>query len=137
MNVPLFPAHITGVLLSVFGGVALLLTVVGLYGVIAYSIVQRTREIGIRVALGANRRDVLRLVLGQGLKLTLTGAAIGLVGAFGVTRLIQDLLYGVSATDPIAFAVVTILLALVALAACYIPARRAMRVDPMEALRYE
>src|ERR1700722_3002031 len=137
MKVPLFPAHITGVLLSVFGGVALVLTMVGLYGVIAYSIVKRTREIGIRVALGANRRDVLRLVLGQGLKLTLAGAAIGLLGALAVTRLIQDLLYGVSATDPTAFAVVTILLALVALAACYIPARRAMRVDPMDALRYE
>jgi ABC-type antimicrobial peptide transport system permease subunit len=113
------------------------MTMVGLYGVIAYSIAQRTREIGIRLALGANRRDVLRMVLGQGFKLTLTGAAIGLVGAFGVTRLIQDLLYGVSATDPIAFAAVTVLLTLVALAACYIPARRAMRIDPMDALRYE
>src|SRR5215472_1478925 len=137
MTVPLFFARITGVLLGVFGALALALAMVGLYGVIAFSVVQRTREIGIRVALGANRRDVLLTVVGQGLKLTLIGAVIGVAAAFAVTRLIQSLLYGLSATDPATFAAATILLVAVAFMACYLPARSASRVDPMVALRYE
>lgn len=137
MTVPLFFARITGVLLGVFGGLALALAMVGLYGVIAYSVAQRTREIGIRVALGANRRDVLRLVVEQGLKLTLIGAAIGLAIAFAVTRLIQSFLFGISATDPATFAAATFLLVTIACLACYLPARSASRVDPMVALRYE
>jgi putative ABC transport system permease protein len=137
MTVPLFSARLTGVLLGVFGLLALALAMVGLYGVIAYSVVQRTREIGIRVALGANRRDVLKLVVGEGLKLTLVGTMIGLAGALAVTRLIQSLLYGVSATDPVTFAVATILLVTIACMACYLPARSASRGDPMVALRHE
>jgi predicted permease len=137
MNVPLFSARLTGALLGVFGALALALAMVGLYGVIAYSVAQRTREIGIRVALGANRRDVLRLVVGEGLKLTLIGTVIGLVVAFAVTRLIQSLLYGLSATDPATFALATILLVTIACMACYLPARTASRVDPMVALKHE
>jgi len=137
MTLPLFFARITGVLLGVFGGLALALAMVGLYGVIAYSVAQRTREVGIRVALGANRATVLLLVIGQGLKLTLIGAAIGLVAAFVVTRLIQSLLFGISATDPVSFAAATLLLVAIACFACYLPARSAARVDPMIALRYE
>ena len=137
MTVPLFFARITGVLLGVFGALALALAMVGLYGVIAYSVAQRTREIGIRVALGANRATVLGLVIGQGLKLTLIGAAIGLLAAFGVTRLIQSLLFGLSATDPVTFAAATLLLVAIACLACFLPARSATRVDPMIALRYE
>lgn len=137
MTVPLFFARITGVLLGVFGALALALAMVGLYGVIAYSVVQRTREIGIHVALGANRLDVLRLVIGEGLKLTLIGTVIGLAAAFVLTRLIQRLLYGVSATDPATFALATILLVAIACMACYWPARIASRVDPIAALRHE
>jgi putative ABC transport system permease protein len=130
-------SRFTMLLLGIFAAIALVLASVGIYGVIAYSVTQRTQEFGIRLALGANRRDVLRLVLGQGTRLTLLGIGLGIVAALIVTRLMTTLLYGISATDPLTFTAVALLLALVALAACYIPARRATRVDPIIALHYE
>jgi predicted permease len=129
--------RLTMFLLSIFSGLALILSAVGIYGVISYLTGQRTHEIGVRVALGASGSDVLRMVLGDGMRITLIGVAIGLAAAFGLTRLITTLIYGVGATDPITFAAVAILLSAIALFACYIPARRAMRVDPIVALRYE
>ncbi len=125
------------ILLAVFAGLALLLSSIGIYGVISYVVGQRTHEIGIRMALGAQRRDVLKIVMGQAALLAAIGVAIGLAASAGLTQLMSKILYGVSATDPLTFALVAIVLTAVALAACYVPALRAMRVDPMVALRYE
>jgi putative ABC transport system permease protein len=131
------PQRVTMLLLGAFASMALILAAVGIYGVIAYSAGQRTHEIGIRRALGAQRRDVLELVLSEGLVLVLTGIVIGLAGALGLTRVIAGLLYSVGPRDPAVFTLVPLLLAAVALFASYLPARRATKVDPMVALRYE
>ena len=125
------------ILLGVFAALALVLSSVGIYGVISYLVARRTQEIGIRMALGAGRADVARLVLRDGMKLALSGVAVGIVGAFGLTRLMAKMLYGVSPTDPLTFLTISGFLLLVAMAACYIPARRAMRVEPVIALRYD
>jgi predicted lysophospholipase L1 biosynthesis ABC-type transport system permease subunit len=117
--------------------IAVVLVVTGLYGVIAFFVTRRTQEIGIRMAIGAQRSDVLQLVLGEGLRLTVLWVVIGVITSLAATRLLSSLLFGISATDPFTFAGVAVLLSLVALAASYIPARRAMRVDPVTALRYE
>jgi putative ABC transport system permease protein len=126
-----------GWMFSVFGGIALVLASIGIYGVLSYSVSQRTQEIGVRLALGAERRDVLRLVVGQGLRLAAIGVVIGIAGAFGATRVLKSVLYNVAPTDPVSFGGVAVFLALVALAASYLPARRAMAVDPIVALRAE
>jgi putative ABC transport system permease protein len=130
-------SRFTMLLLGIFAAVALVLAAVGIYGLIAYSVTQRTQELGIRIALGAQRRDVLRLVLTQGTRLTLLGVAVGVLAALALSRLLSTLLFAISAADPLTFAAVAGLLAFVALLACFIPARRATRVDPIIALRYE
>ncbi|MGB7611177.1 MAG: FtsX-like permease family protein, partial [Candidatus Acidiferrum sp.] len=127
----------TLILLELFSTVALVLAAIGIYGVISYSVAQRTRDIGIRMALGASPGNILQNILGLGLWLTGAGLGLGLMGAFAVTRVLSSLLYGVQSTDAVTFSAVSLVLAVVALAASYLPARRAMRVDPMVALRYE
>ena len=131
------PRRFNMYLLGVFAGAALLLAAVGLFGVMAYLVAQRTREIGVRLALGAERRDIFRLILGRGVGLAIAGAGVGIVGAFWLTRVMESLLFSVSATDPGTFVAVPLVLVLVAVVACYVPARRATRVDPVTALRAE
>jgi len=131
------PQKLNLVLLASFAFIALLLAAVGIYGVMAQAVTQRTQEIGIRMALGAQVKDVLALVLRNGMKLALIGVAVGLVGAFWLTRLMSKLLFGVTPTDAPTFAVVALILLAIAFLACYLPARRASKVDPLEALRYE
>jgi putative ABC transport system permease protein len=128
-----YPSYLIGC----FAALALILACVGLYGLISYSVAQRTREMGIRMALGAQQRDLLRMVMGQGARLAIAGVAIGVAAALALTRLMSSLLYGVKTWDPVTFMGVAIVLVGVALAACYLPARRAMNVDPMVALRHE
>ena len=137
MSVPLFPFRMAAIVLGSFGVLAIVLAAIGIYGVMSYVVVGRTREIGVRIALGAARRDVLLLIVRQGMTLAVMGLGIGLLIAFGVAQLLSKLLFGVSPVDPLTFVGVSLLLALVAALACYIPARRATAVDPLVALRYE
>ena len=125
------------ILMSIFATAALLLAGIGLYGVISYSVTQRTHEIGVRMALGASRRDVMKLVVGQGMMLTIAGVIIGLAGALGLTRLISSMLFEVAATDPLTFLAVPLSLITVSFLASYVPARRATRIDPLTALHHE
>jgi predicted permease len=137
VGISLYLQRMAATLLSIFGLLALSLAAIGLYGVMAYSVSQRTRELGIRVSVGAERRDIFKLILGQGLAISVVGLLAGLVAALAVTRLTANLLYGVSATDPVTFLVIAVLLLSVTSLACYFPARRATKVDPMIALRFE
>jgi putative ABC transport system permease protein len=133
----LFPSRVTGILLGLVGALGLVLAVVGLSGVIAYSVAQRTKEIGVRMALAAKQRDVLKLMVGESARLSLCGVALGLFASLGLTRFLSSLLYGISSTDPATFVAVSGLLVIAALLASYLPARRATKVDPMVALRHE
>jgi putative ABC transport system permease protein len=129
--------RVSGIVLMLFAGLALILATVGIYGVMSYLVGQRTREVGLRMALGAKASDVLKLVIGQGLKLLISGIALGLAGAFASARAIASLLFGVSPTDPLSFVGTSLLLAVTALLACFVPAWRASKIDPMVALRHE
>jgi putative ABC transport system permease protein len=124
-------------LLGAFAGIALILTILGIYGLVAYLVTQRTREIGVRVALGAQRRDIFKLAVSEGIKLFLIGLVIGVGIAFGLARVLSSLLYGISASDPATFLGVSALVTLVVLLANFLPARKAMKIDPITALRYE
>jgi ABC-type antimicrobial peptide transport system permease subunit len=135
MALPLFAAHTTGVLLALFGSVALLLATIGLSGVVSYSVSLRTNEIGVRMALGADRLDVVRLILKQGMRLTGIGILIGVVLSFATTRVLAGLLYGIKADDPLTFASIALFLGAVAFISCYVPACRAASIDPMKSLR--
>jgi putative ABC transport system permease protein len=132
-----FAPRVAGTFIGAFGLIALILATVGIYGVTAYTTRQRTHEIGIRMALGASKEDILRLVISHGLRLTFAGVGLGLAASFALTRYLRSLLMGVTSTDALTFSTVAFLLGAVALFASFIPARRAMRVDPMAALRYE
>jgi len=129
--------HVSASMLGIFAAIALALSAVGIYGVLSYSVSQRTHEIGIRAALGATRKDMLRMVIGEGLLLTLAGLGVGILAALGLTRLLGSLLYGVRPRDPLTFVALSLLLTAVALLAVYIPGRRAANVDPMAAVRHE
>src|SRR5262249_8629771 len=130
-------SRLTAEFTGTFAALALLLTAIGIYGVVTFAVTQRTQEMGLRMALGANRGDVLRLVIGQGMRAVSMGIAVGFVAALALTRLIKTLLFGTSATDPLIFAAVLLILTMVGVLACYIPARRASGLDPLVALRYE
>jgi ABC-type antimicrobial peptide transport system permease subunit len=141
MNEALFralgPRRLSLVLVGSFAGLAVLLSAIGIFGMIAYAVIQRTHEFGLRMALGAQRQDVLQMVLSDGFKIVATGVFAGMGASLALTRFMGSLLYAVGPNDPLTFAVIAALFALVALAACYLPARRAARVDPLVALRYE
>ena len=137
MRSSLMPTQLAGTILGISGFLALLLSVLGIYGLVSYSVAQRTREIGIRIAIGAQKKDIFKLIIIQTMKLIVVGLVLGLIGAFILTRATTSFLYGVSPTDATTFILITLLLTLIALIACSFPARKAIKVDPMDALRYQ